>query len=214
MSAMLLIEPLVSFDTIGIEDMNRCLVAWGHKMGPLNRPGMEAWFYGLRSHGKLVAVTAASRLPAETCGGFTRDQALELSRICAIAPDWCRVALRLWRQTVFPLLCRARGYQWAISYQDSALHSGDLYRFDGWVRIAFSHSGTDRRSGRAGRDKWIWAWCDDVAVLSERRSAAQTEYERTKAARDAAVSACNSAQARLKKIDEARANWIMEQANG
>jgi hypothetical protein len=46
----------------------------------------------------------------------------------------------------------------AISYQDAALHSGNLYRFDGWQRRAFSHSGTDTRSGRPGRDKWIWVY--------------------------------------------------------
>ena len=164
----MLIPPLASFDAITSGELNACLTAWGHKMGPLNRPGMEPWFHGLREHGRLVAVTAASRLPAERCGGFDRSQAFELSRVCAAEPDWCRVALRLWRKAVFPAICRAHGYEWAISYQDAALHTGDLYRFDGWVRVAFSHSGTDRRSGRPGRDKWVWAWHADKNARSER----------------------------------------------
>lgn len=64
------------------------------------------------------------------------------------------MVLRLWREFVFP----AMGYQFAISYQDAALHSGNLYRFDGWTRIGYSSSGTDARSGRRGRNKFIWQW--------------------------------------------------------
>jgi len=153
--------PLVSFDTIDLGDLNQCLTAWEHKMGPLNRPGQEPWAWGLHHNGQLVAVTAASRLPAERVAGWTRDEAFELSRVCAAEPDWCRAALRLWRKTVFPAICRAYGHRWVVSYQDAALHTGNLYRMDGWLRVAYSHSGTDRRSGRSGRDKWIWAWNDD-----------------------------------------------------
>jgi len=157
----MLVSPLVSFDTITEAELNTCLVAWHHKMGPLNRPGMEPWFYGLRVHEELVAVVSGSRLVAATAAGYKRAQAMEVSRICAIAPDWCRVVVRLWRNVVFPSLCDRHHYQYAISYQDANEHSGDLYRFDGWIRVAFSHSGTDRRSGREGRDKWIWVWHQD-----------------------------------------------------
>jgi hypothetical protein len=31
-------------------------------------------------------------------------------------------------------------------------------RFDGWRRVGFSRSGIDQRSGRRGRNKWIWLW--------------------------------------------------------
>lgn len=59
---------------------------------------------------------------------------------------------------VFPVLARERGYRWAVSYQDGALHSGNLYRFDGWVRIGRSRSSVDPRTGRKGRNKVIWGW--------------------------------------------------------
>lgn len=163
------LPPLISFDTIDLDDLNRCLTDWGHKMGPLRRPDCgDQWFCGLRHDGRLVAVTAASRLPAERVAGMTRAEACELSRVCAAQPDLCRPALRLWREFVFPGLCRVHGFGWALSYQDAALHSGDLYRFDGWSRIAYSHSGTDRRSGRPGRDKWIWGWHADAATRRAR----------------------------------------------
>lgn len=155
--------PLVSFDAIDQDDLNRCLVEWGHRMGPLNRPTPSV-AHGLRHDGRLVAVTATDHLAAANVAGFSRQQAVELSRVCAERPDLCRVALRLWREFVFPAMARVRGCTWAISYQDAALHSGNLYRFDGWVRLAFSHSGTDTRTGRPGRDKFVWGWNADAAT--------------------------------------------------
>ena len=104
-----------------------------------------------------VAVTMASNLimPGVTgCPELTRKNTIELSRLCASRPGLCRVMLRLWREFVFPAL----GYDYALSYQDADLHTGNTYRFDGWRRVAYSHSGTDTRSGRPGRDKWIWVW--------------------------------------------------------
>jgi hypothetical protein len=89
---------------------------------------------------------------------LTRRDAVELSRLCVARPDLCRVALRLWRSFVFSVLARERGYRWAVSYQDAALRSGNLYRFDGWVRIGRSRSGVDPRTGRKGRNKAIWGW--------------------------------------------------------
>jgi hypothetical protein len=63
--------------------------------------------------------------------------------------------LRMWRELVFPALPQA----FAISYQDADLHNGNTYRFDGWLRLRFSRAGgIDRRSGKKGRNKWIWGW--------------------------------------------------------
>lgn len=149
--------PLVSFDAIEHDELNACLVQWGHKMGGVNRP-TPTRAHGLRHDGRLVAVTATDHLMAERCGGFTRAQAVELSRVCAERRDLNRVVLRLWREFVFPAMAAARGIRCAISYQDAALHTGDLYRFDGWTRTTFTHSGKDTRSGRPGRDKWVWVW--------------------------------------------------------
>lgn len=166
----MLIAPLVSMDSIDLSDLNRCLVAWGHKMGPWARPDYgRARFHGLRHDGELVSVLASDQLQRERVAGFSRDEAFELGRVCAVREHLNRAALRLWREFVFPALCREHGWQWCISYQDAALHTGDLYRFDGWVRLATSRSGTDARSGRKGRSKVIWGWHADPDV---RRSTA------------------------------------------
>jgi hypothetical protein len=157
-----LIDPLVSFDAIGLDELNACLVAWEHKMGPWTRPafGREA-FHGLRIHGELVAVTAAARLIPAATAGFSRDEAVELGRVCAGRKWMNTVAVRLWREVVFRGLCRAYGFRWAISYQDRKLHTGGLYRWDGWVWLGQSSSGSDARSGAPGRQKNIWGWCAD-----------------------------------------------------
>jgi hypothetical protein len=165
---MMLVDPLVSFDAITIAELNRCLVSWEHKMGPWNRPDYgSARFHGLRHNGELLAVVACDRLIAETTAGLGRDVALELGRVCAARRDLNRVALRLWREFVFPAICQQTGQTWAVSYQDAVLHGGDLYRFDGWARIGESSSGTDQRSGRKGRRKVIWGWQLPTAVARQ-----------------------------------------------
>ena len=105
------LAPLVSFDTINKAELNNCLVAWDHKMGPWERPdfGSEA-FHGLRHEGRLVAVTAAARLIPKATAGLCRDDAFELGRVCASRRDLCRVALRLWREFVFGPMCVAHGF--------------------------------------------------------------------------------------------------------
>jgi antitoxin VapB len=103
-------------------------------------------------------VAVHSNLISPRLGGelrhITRQNSVELSRLCASRPGLCRVVLRLWREFVFPAL----GKQYAVSYQDADLHNGNTYRFDGWKRLGFSRSGTDKRSGAKGRRKWIWVW--------------------------------------------------------
>lgn len=90
---------------------------------------------------------------------MTRANTVELSRLCAAEPWACRVALRLWRECVFP----GTGAQYAVSYQDAVIHSGNVYRFDGWSRSGFSSGGTVIWSGRRGRRKWIWVWQHQTA---------------------------------------------------
>src|SRR5690349_10425735 len=117
-----LVPPMVSFEAVPLDTLNRCLVDWGHKMGPLQRGDQGAWCYALLHEGQPVAVVAASHLIAATVAGYTRDQAVELSRLCAARRDLNRVALRLWREFVFPYL----GFAVAVSYQDADLHTGDV----------------------------------------------------------------------------------------
>lgn len=176
MAAPRFLDPLVSFDAIDEGELNACLVQWGHKMGPLNRPteyGFGA--HGLRHNGRLVAVAAWSALVRENCAGMTflpRQTTTELSRVCAERPDLCRVIVRLWREFVFPGVCDARGHKWAVSYQDADLHSGDLYRFDGWLKLGeFRSGGHDPRTGRKGRTGFVWGWAADPAAMDAQRAA-------------------------------------------
>jgi hypothetical protein len=151
--------PLAAFDHIDLATANELLEAWGHKMGPLNRGNSAALHcHALYAHAQPTAVVCTSSLIRECVGGgnqhLTRANTVELSRLCA-SNKWAnRVALRLWRELVFPQL----GYAHAISYQDAALHTGATYRMDGWKAIGTSSSGTDSRSGRKGRRKRIWLW--------------------------------------------------------
>ena len=156
--------PLVAFDQISLQDANRCLRLWSHAMGELHRPmngsvlsGGGDVAHGLIHDGRVVGVCTTSTLITPHVAGhpnMTRANTVELSRLCAEQRDICRVVLRLWRLFVFESL----PHEFAISYQDRALHRGDLYRFDGWEKIATSRSGTDKRSGRKGRNKNVWAW--------------------------------------------------------
>ncbi len=149
-----LVPPLASFEVISEASLNDALLAWGHKMGPLLRPMEKPQCYGLFHSGELVGVIATSSLIPEQLHGCTRENTIEVSRLCAARPGLCRVVLRLWRELVFPFM----GYDYAISYQDELLHTGRIYRFDGWRILTRSRSGTDRRSGRQGRHKTVWVW--------------------------------------------------------
>lgn len=142
-------------------------------MGPINRPNTGIGrYFGLHHAGRLIAVAAGDGLIAETCAGLDRSRAYELARVCAERPDLCRVVVRLWREFAFPAMAQVHGYEWAVSYQDAVLHTGGLYRHDGWVQLGASRSGTDRRSGRTGRSKIIWGWHPDE--LTRRRAAQHT----------------------------------------
>jgi len=151
--------PLADFVDVPLYEANQMLTSWAHKMGPLLRGNSGAQHcHALRVHGEPVAVACTSSLIREHVGGglshLTRENTIELSRVCAAAPWANRVIVRLWREIILP----GTGYRYAISYQDAVLHSGNLYRFDGWTRAAYSSSGTDSRTGRKGRQKWIWLW--------------------------------------------------------
>lgn len=170
------LEPLVSFDLIGEDELNWCLRQWGHKMGPLERPlQYGGGAHGLRHDGRLVAVTAWSALIRENCAGMgflPRETTTELSRVCAERPDLCRAVVRLWREFVFPAIRQARKHEWAVSYQDGHLHSGDLYRNDGWVKLGvFRSGGFDPRTGRKGRSGFVWGWHSDPAARQARKQA-------------------------------------------
>lgn len=158
--------PIASLVPISLNQANDLLIGWEHKMGQLRRGNGYSRCCALLHNGEPVALATASTLICEVvagCPDLTRSNTVELSRLCAARPGLCRVMLRMWREFVFPAL----GFAYAVSYQDADLHTGNTYRFDGWKRVAYSHSGTDRRSGRMGRNKWIWVWPELPKVESE-----------------------------------------------
>jgi antitoxin VapB len=160
------IAPIAHVEQIDMEEANRALVRWKHRMGACARPMGLLRAHGMFAHGQLVALTVTADLVRETCAGLSREEAVELARLCAARADLCRPMLRLWREFVFPAYSAA----WAVSYQDEALHTGDTYRFDGWVQLQqHARSGTDQRSGRKGRSKTIWGWHPDPAIRKARR---------------------------------------------
>lgn len=150
-------EPICILKKVPLKEANFYLEKWQHKMGPLARGKQGAVCHMLYFRDEPMAVTTASNLISSNIAGqprLTRENTIELSRLCACRANICRVALRMWREFIFPEL----GYSVAISYQDKNLHTGNIYRFDGWKKIGYSHSGKDTRTGRLGRDKYIWAW--------------------------------------------------------
>ncbi len=160
-----MIQPIAHLSAIPLHQANDLLVQWKHRMGPLLRGKSGALHvHALLAHGSPVAIATTSSLIAPCVGGglghLTRSNTVELSRLCASVSWANRVMLRLWRELVFP----ATGMQYAISYQDADMHTGNTYRFDGWARVGFSHSGKDTRSGRPGRNKWIWVWQHGAAL--------------------------------------------------
>jgi antitoxin VapB len=162
--------PVIRFERIANDEANALLVKWQHKMGPLNRP-FPGEAYALIHIADPVCVVTHGCLITQHVGGglshITRENGVELSRLCAARPGLCRVGLRLWREFVFPSL----GCQFAVSYQDADIHNGNTYRFDGWKRMGFSRSGTDQRSGRKGRNKWIWVWSAEPRAVQLRPAA-------------------------------------------
>lgn len=167
-------DPLISFDRIDRAEMNELLVAWDHQMGPINRPEYTPPIdFALREHGRPIAVIAADTLVRETCD-FTRQDAFELSRLCSAPtrPGISSMAMRMWRTFAYPLIARAWGTPWVISYQDAVRHTGNLYRYDGWMIAGYSVSGTDQRAlpGTAKvRRKKIWSWNADAEAMNARR---------------------------------------------
>lgn len=125
----------VSAESISVPEANGLLVAWGHRLGPCNRPFSQR-AYALLVDGAPVSLAMSASAVSSTVADLRRDQVVELARLCS-APGaaWAsRVMLRLWREVFaqrwpdWPVLA-------AVSYSQNAHHRGDLYRFDGWTKV-------------------------------------------------------------------------------
>lgn len=174
---MTLLSPLIHVEPIDRADLNRLLVRWEHRMGPYTRPSfaIEA-HHALFQRGEPVAVTAAGETVREVVGqtGIRRHRIVELARLCAARPGLCRPMLRLWREMLFPDIAAVHGRDLAVSYQDAVLHSGDVYRFDGWFMMGDAGGGgPDTRTGRPGRKMKVWGWpveaCQKALAVGEAR---------------------------------------------
>ena len=125
-------EEPVFFSEITVDKANELLEAFGHPLGPYDRPyGSQAW--GLAIDGQAVAVAVSGSTVGATSAGFNRTQVVELARIARHPdhPGIMRVMLRLWRDYL-----AGRWVYWpvqaAVSYALPG-KEGNLYRFDGWA---------------------------------------------------------------------------------
>ncbi len=172
----LLDAPMVALSVLSIDDANRLLVDWEHKLGPVHRPFTQE-AYALELDGRPLSVAvSASTVSSHVTGRdgdtevrYGRQEVVELARL-ASAPEarWAnRVMLRLWRE-----VCAQRWRDWpvtaAVSYSHNGLHTGQLYAFDGWRKInsncgsngggtySRSRSASDAVHGR--KSLWLWKY--------------------------------------------------------
>lgn len=156
--------PAVGLYDLDLDDANRLLVEWGHKLGPCERP-FRSEAFALELHGEPISVAISASTVSETAAGFDRVQLVELARLAARVRWANRVMIRLWRE-----VCAPKWPCWpvraAVSYSHNAMHSGNLFRFDGWEKVredcGSSGGGTwskPRAEGDAVRgSKTLWLW--------------------------------------------------------
>jgi hypothetical protein len=166
--ASLFTTPIVSCIQIDNAEANSLLDAWGHQLGAVNRPFRQI-AYALTIGDQRVAVAVSASIVSATVIDYQRKDVVELARLCADpAQRWAtRPMLRIWRSVL-----AQRWPDWpiraAISYSHNALHTGDIYRFDGWTRVrtdagrsgGTSH-GKPRDPLRASSRKTLWLYAYD-----------------------------------------------------
>jgi hypothetical protein len=157
--------PMASFDLISNELADQCLKTWGHWLEGCNRPfGRQS--FGLTIHGELLCVAVSASTVNALCGGYPRNEIVELARLCSHPEhtELTRIGLRLWR--VIAPGCWSRQY-WPVralvSYSNNKRHKGDIYRFDGWQKIKEVPGGQTGTNATYSRKKTyeaktIWAF--------------------------------------------------------
>jgi len=129
---------LAGIQRIENTEANDLLVAWGHKLGPCNRPFHQEAF-GLFVLDRPVSVAISASIvngpvgPSDRSVQYQRDEVVELARQGSCERWANRVMLRLWREVCAPLW-PCWPVKAAVSYSHNAMHSGNMYRFDGWER--------------------------------------------------------------------------------
>lgn len=130
---------MIVFEQISNVDADQKLVEFGHVLGACNRPfGRQSFGLILLGVGIISVAVSASTVNAR-CAGYDRKEVVELAR-CASDPTFkwsTRVCLRLWRELA-PKVWASKYWPVCavVSYQNALIHSGNLYRFDGWRKVA------------------------------------------------------------------------------
>jgi hypothetical protein len=155
--------PLACWDRLPDHEADAALLAWGHWLGACARPfGRQS--FGLWLAGDLVSVAVSASTVTATCGGYPRGEVVELARLCSHPDrrDLTRVALRLWRVTA-PAEWTAAYWpiRALVSYANALRHKGDLYRFDGWQKVADVPGGVAGggwQQGKRYERKSVWVY--------------------------------------------------------
>jgi hypothetical protein len=153
--------PLVAWGLCDDHLADQLLVAWGHYLGSCDRPyGRQS--FALTLAGEVVGVAVSASTVSATVAGYQRQEVVELARLCAHPEhrDLTRVALRLWR-----ILAPGEWPYWPVralvSYSDSSRHKGNIYRADGWTRVAEtkgSSGGGTWSTKKEATSKTLWKW--------------------------------------------------------
>ena len=158
------------FDTLDMDEGNRLLVKWGHRLGELHRP-FSSRCYVMLVDAEPVSLAMSASSMGTPVAGYQRRQVVELARLCS-APghSWAtRVMIRVWREVFGP-----RWPDWrpeaAISYHQNAHHTGNIYRFDGWEKLredaghpagktsTWSHSLKPGDPAYGPKTLWLWRY--------------------------------------------------------
>ena len=193
--------PVAGLTPVSDDYANELLVRWRHGLGPCRRPyGQMSWVLDVMGTPVSVAVSAsivsshvaytekvpvyglAAGRPGCHVGDlaytvrYRRREVVELARQCSDpASRWAtRPMVRLWREVAAPAWSRRYWpVKLAVSYSLNR-HAGDIYRFDGWVKVrddCGSASGggtwTKRRSpldpvSDTRKSLWIWHYATET----------------------------------------------------
>lgn len=154
--------PLASFDLIDNQIADALLKEWGHWLGGCNRPfGRQS--FGLQLGGVgIISVAVSASTVNERCGSYHRQECVELARQCS-HPDYrwaTRVIVRLWRE-IAPHCWPYWPVRAVVSYSNALRHSGNIYRFDGWKKVAHSRGsvgGGSWSQHKMMEPKDVWAY--------------------------------------------------------
>lgn len=161
---------LAGVQRIEVAEANSYLDAWGHQLGPCNRPfHQEAFALFVLDRPVSVAISASIVNgpvgPSDRSVQYQRNEVVELARQASCERWANRVMLRLWREVCAPLW-PCWPVKAAVSYSHNGMHTGDLYRFDGWERWRADAGSTG--GGTWGRKrsnteavygtKTLWGW--------------------------------------------------------